>query len=147
MTAEHIDKLPPSEDINYANGCMHCGRTDTELYNYVCNAGCSDEGADDRHRIWKRTPGNWYNNGGRIESIVKENFPPIVVAQVGEVNNQYYKDTANAEFIVRACNAHEKLVDICEYINEFFELDAPTKERLRIALAAKGESGGTTKSI
>lgn len=48
----------------------------------------------------------WRNNGGQIERF--DGFPNVI-ATVGKVNQQSWKDTANANYIVRACNEYEAL--------------------------------------
>ena len=52
----------------------------------------------------------WANNGGRIEGPGAYTSDAVVIGVVGEVNNQTVQNTANARFIVQACNAHEDLL-------------------------------------
>ena len=68
------------------------------------------------------------------------------VAAIGTTNPT---NSANAEFIIRACNSHEKLVEACKAAHAFLCSDKPTVSgkiaaglglEAAIALAEKGES-------
>ena len=58
-------------------------------------------------------PGPYYNNGGIIGPKSVFNSSDNAVCVVGKPNNQTPQDTANARFIIRACNNHKNLLNAC----------------------------------
>ena len=64
----------------------------------------------------EHTPGPYYNNGGIIGPKSVFNSSDNAVCVVGEPNNQTPQDTANARFIIRACNNHYELISTLKYL-------------------------------
>jgi len=67
----------------------------------------------------KHTPTPWLVNVWTTGRRTIETDNRLVIAEI----HQTHKDkerTANAEFIVRACNCHDELLEACQYLVDAF---------------------------
>jgi len=74
----------------------------------------------------EHTRGPWINNGGIVgpEGTLSKD----AVCIVGVPNEQTETNTANAEFICRACNNHQELILQLEGLIASAKLDFPYRE-------------------
>ncbi len=84
------------------------------------------------------TPGPWFvgkkgRTGARVFST-QHGVDGIVCAQI--------ENRANAAFIVRACNSHNALVDVCECLAATPDGKAPSRELVDDARAALAQVDG-----
>lgn len=89
----------------------------------------------------KHTPIPWHesnerNAGGQLIDIVIRNKKRDPIALVSALGWDKKTSRANAEFIVRACNAHDDLLDACREMVEQYGgmIDGIVEEPARIAV-------------
>lgn len=91
----------------------------------------------------KHTPTPWFisakeQDGYCINSLADE-FNPLVAETVDFVPCFGDDGKANADFIVRAVNSHEALVEACKHAFHYFNTKAPnfarTRKQLKDAIA------------
>ena len=81
------------------------------------------------------TPTPWTQNSHAIEATdLDDPRMTLHIASVWDNGIPSPVATANAAFIVRACNAHEKIVDILQRTATILPLDSPLREEIREAL-------------
>lgn len=90
-----------------------------------------------------KTPWVVHEDGRSIEALNQPgNLPLITVCTFP--NPPFDRDAANAAFIVRACNAHEELVEALESLAAAYLENKPASESLRkatrIIKKVKGEA-------
>ena len=69
---------------------------------------------------WKHTPGPWKREGYLIIVDRKTRRRCAAIASICTTATMIEKDwEANAEFIVRACNSHDDLLEACKALSEY----------------------------
>ncbi len=95
----------------------------------------------------ERTPGEWKLTGPSCPNRVSDGIDYAIYVCDDKGHKHIIAETysrtaektfhparANAEFIVRACNAHDDLLEACEAVVSAYEDGEPSKDNLRTNL-------------